>query len=149
MKVPTPLGPGSEVPSWIEELEGAIFGKPWGDLDDDEHLWAIAPCGFIRWQAIPAAQEAELIRIAVGPEWRRLGHGEALLGHSSAMLAGMGIEVLFLEVRVSNSAARQLYEKEGWIFERLRPGYYRDGEDAALYRRDLVKVGGPMGPGAA
>ena len=137
MSVPLHLGPGSAVPVWIEALEAANFGKPWGELDDHEHLWAIEPCGFARWQVIPVAQQAELIRIAVGDLWRRQGQGRALLRHSEAMLARMGITALFLEVRVSNLAARSLYEEEGWVAQGLRPGYYRDGEDAALYRRDL------------
>ena len=131
------LGPGSELPQWVEKLEMENFGSLWGELDDDEHLWGTYPSGFARWQAIPAAQEAELIRIAVDPVCRRLGQGRALLRHSQAMLAGLGIRALFLEVRVANAAARSLYEQEGWIFQGLRRGYYRDGEDAALYRRDL------------
>ena len=140
------LEPDQELPAWIQELETATFGKPWGDLDDGDQVWAIAPCGFIRWQVIAAAQEAELIRLAVGPAWRRVGHGEALLRHSQARLAAMGVASLFLEVRVGNLSARLLYEKAGWVFTGLRPGYYRDGEDAALYRCDLAKVDGPEPP---
>ena len=131
------LEPEAEIPLWIEELEGTVFGRPWGELDDGDHLWAVFLGGFARWRVIPAVQEAELIRIAVAPASRRAGHGRALLRHSQAMLAGMGIQTLYLEVRVSNATARHLYETEGWVFQGLRPGYYRDGEDAALYRRDL------------
>ena len=132
------LGPGSAVPGWIETLETEAFGKPWGPLEGGDHLWALAEAGFIRWQVIPAAQEAELVRIAVSPAWRRRGQGVALLRHSQAILARMRIRTLFLEVRVSNSGAIALYEKEGWTSIGLRRGYYRDGEDAALYRRDLA-----------
>lgn len=131
------LGPGSEVPVWIEALERDAFGKPWGDLDDHEHLWAIQPWGFARWQAIPAAQQAELIRITVAPAQRRAGQGRALLRHCQAELARMDINTLFLEVRIGNAGARALYEGEGWVQTGLRRGYYRDGEDAVLYRRDL------------
>ena len=131
------LGPGSEVPVWIEALETEAFGKPWGDLEGGDHVWARAGVGFARWQVIPAAQEAELVRIAVNPAWRRKGQGAALLRHSQGVLTRMRIRTLFLEVRVSNSSARMLYEKEGWVAIGLRRGYYRDGEDAALYRKDL------------
>lgn len=137
MKAFTHLGPGSQVPGWIEALETEAFGKPWGDLDGGDHLWAVPGAGFARWQVIPAAREAELVRIAVGPAARRQGRGGALLRHSQAVLKRMKIDVLYLEVRVSNSAARALYEKEGWVCIGLRKGYYRDGEDAALYRREL------------
>ena len=137
MKAFTHFGPGSEVPAWIEALETEAFGKPWGTLDGGDHLWAVPGAGFARWQVIPAAQEAELVRIAVSPAARRKGQGGALLRHSQTVLARMKIGVLYLEVRVSNFAARSLYEKEGWACIGLRKGYYRDGEDAALYRREL------------
>ena len=131
------LGPGSAVPAWIEALETDAFGKPWGPLEGGDHLWARAEAGFARWQVIPAAQEAELVRIAVSPAWRRKGQGASLLRHSQAVLARMRIHTLYLEVRVSNCAARSLYEKEGWTAIGLRRGYYRDGEDAALYRKEF------------
>jgi len=135
VKAFTHLGPGSEVPQWLEALEAEAFGKPWGPLEGGEHLWAVPGAGFARWQVIPAAQEAELVRIAVAPAARRKGHGAALLRHSVAVLTRMKIATLYLEVRVSNLSARALYEKEGWTCMGLRKGYYRDGEDAALYRR--------------
>jgi ribosomal-protein-alanine N-acetyltransferase len=121
----------------VEDLEKACFDNPWGDLDDSEHLWAIPRAGFARWLVIDVAQEAELIRLAVAAPFRRTGQGRMLLRFSQARLATMGILVAHLEVRVSNAGARSLYEQEGWDFQGLREGYYRDGEDAALYRREL------------
>jgi len=53
-------------------------------------------------------------------------------------MARYGVQVLHLEVRVSNTAARALYESEGWVYQGLRKGYYRNGESAALYSLDLV-----------
>lgn len=137
MSVPLHLAPGSGLPGWIEELERACFDSVWGELEDCDHLWALPPSAFARWRVIPVIQEAELIRIAVDPSRRRAGLGRALLRHSEAMLLRLGIQTLFLEVRVSNLAAQTLYEAEGWHRTGLRPAYYRDGEDAALYRRDL------------
>ena len=131
------LGPGSQVPDWIEDLDRLAFGVPWGPLDDTEHLWAGPGMGFARWRVVEAAQEAELLRIAVDPARRLGGHGRALLRHSEAQLARMGVNTLHLEVRVSNAGARRLYESEGWTARGTRRGYYRDGEDAALYTREL------------
>jgi ribosomal-protein-alanine N-acetyltransferase len=79
--------------------------------------------------------EAELLRIGVAADLRRAGHGRRLLRHAQAQLARLRIEVLHLEVRVSNAPARALYESEGWVYRGLRKGYYRDGESAALYSR--------------
>lgn len=40
---------------------------------------------------------------------------------------------IWLEVHEGNSAARKLYEKQGFTAEGRRPGYYRDGGAAILY----------------
>jgi len=134
----THLGPGSQVPAWIEALDAGTFGDAWGPLDDHEHLWASTHYGFARWRVLEAVQEAELLRIAVDPSLRRGGHGRSLLRHSMAQLARMGVATLHLEVRVGNKAARLLYESDGWVASGIRKAYYRDGEDAALYVRELT-----------
>lgn len=132
-----PLGPGSALPAWLETLEIAAFGDSWGALADHERLWAAAGRGFARWSSVPAAGEAELLRIAVAPSARRSGLGRALLRASEAGLGAAGIRHLYLEVRVSNAAARALYEAEGWRSAGTRPRYYRDGEDAVLYGKGI------------
>jgi len=131
------FGPGSALPAWVEALEREAFGEAWGPLDDLEQMWALKELGYARWQVIPAAGEAELLRIAVRPEGRGQGHGRRLLIESSDALQALGISELHLEVRVSNAAARRLYEAEGWQFRGTRKAYYRDGEDAALYGKKL------------
>jgi ribosomal-protein-alanine N-acetyltransferase len=122
------------VPGWAEEIEQDCFGRPWGPLDEDEHLWVVPAAGFARWRVVPQLEEAELLRLAVAAPLRRRGVGVALLRHCQSELARMGVPVLFLEVRVTNAGARALYEREGWRYQGLREAYYRDGEDAAIYR---------------
>jgi len=129
------LGPGSRVPAWVEAIDRECFGEAWGPLDEFEHIWTSAPFGFSRWRIIPEVREAELLRLGVAAELRRGGHGRRLLRHAQYQLARMGVQVLHLEVRVSNAAARALYESEGWVYQGLRKGYYRNGESAALYSR--------------
>ena len=129
------LGPGSALPAWAEALDRETFGDTWGTLEEDERLWMLPEQGWARWRAIPVAGEAELVRLAVAPSARRQGLGRALLRASEAGLCAAGIDTLHLEVRVSNLAARALYEAEGWREVGLRRGYYRDSEDAALYTK--------------
>jgi ribosomal-protein-alanine N-acetyltransferase len=86
----------------------------------------------------PAAEEAELLRLAVHPDHRRKGLARALLAASEERLRKEGVRCLHLEVSVSNTGARELYLAVGWTGEGLRRGYYRDGEDAALYRKELA-----------
>ena len=131
------FGPGSALPAWVEALEREAFGEAWGALDDQEQMWILEGRGYARWLLIPAAGEAELLRIAVRSEARGQGSGRRLLRESTAALRALGAKDAHLEVRVSNGAARRLYESEGWRYAGIRKGYYRDGEDAALYAKAM------------
>lgn len=88
-----------------------------------------------------AADEAELLTIAVDPAARRHGIGAALLAAVVAQARGAGAATLLLEVGVDNPAARALYDRAGFIEVGRRPGYYRrrDGvpADAAILRLGL------------
>lgn len=131
------FGPGSALPAWVERLEREAFGEAWGALEDNEQMWALEGLAYARWRLIPVAGEAELLRIAVASGARGQGRGRNLLRACAEALRTLGISELHLEVRVSNAAARHLYEGEGWHLAGLRKGYYRDGEDAALYGKHL------------
>jgi ribosomal protein S18 acetylase RimI-like enzyme len=131
------LGPGTELPSWIEALDKEAFGDTWGPLDDGDLIFAIEGLAFIRWRAVHIVGEAELIRLAVAPEARRQGLARKLLVTSEKSLKVQGLQELHLEVRSSNTPARNLYEAQGWKLLGVRKAYYRDGEDAALYRREI------------
>ncbi|HEV7277597.1 MAG TPA: ribosomal protein S18-alanine N-acetyltransferase [Devosiaceae bacterium] len=79
-----------------------------------------------------AADEAELVTIAVDPRWRRRGVGVALLRALFDDLRMTPARRLFLEVAADNPAALALYAAHG--FEKLaeRQGYYSrpDGRPA-------------------
>src|SRR5215207_10168514 len=76
--------------------------------------------------------EAHITTFAVHPAWRRQRIGEQLL------LAFLDLAVIrqaheaTLEVRLSNLAARRLYEKYGFRPVGLRPRYYSDDNEDAL-----------------
>lgn len=84
-----------------------------------------------------AADEAEILTIAVAPEIRRSGTGTRLLGEAIARARDMGATVMFLEVSVANAAARSLYERFGFAEVGRRRRYYLDGADALVLRLDL------------
>jgi ribosomal-protein-alanine N-acetyltransferase len=77
--------------------------------------------------------EAHITTFAVDPAWRRRSIGERLLvGLLDAAIARRAREAT-LEVRLSNVAARRLYEKYGFRPVGIRPRYYSDnGEDALI-----------------
>ena len=131
------LPPGEPLPPWLRALDAAVFGDAWSDPAPQEAVWMVEGAAFARWSVLRLAGEAELLRLAVDPARRGEGLARALLAAGEAELAALGIQDLHLEVRVSNAAARGLYEACGWAPAGLRKGYYRDGEDAALYGKRL------------
>ena len=131
------LGEGEPLPGWLRVLDEAAFGEAWGEPEPHEAIWLIEGAAFARWSLVMAAKEAELLRIAVDATRRGQGLAQALLAASDAQLDALTVQELHLEVRVSNAAARALYAKAGWRESGLRKGYYRDGEDAALYAKRL------------
>jgi len=78
-----------------------------------------------------------LISIAVRPDSRRKGLGEALLVELEKRLSKE--RALKLEVRRSNLAAIQLYSKRGFTKTGVAEGYYGDGEDAIIMEKSRVK----------
>jgi [ribosomal protein S18]-alanine N-acetyltransferase len=131
------LGAGVPLPDWVTRLDRTAFGVAWKAPAEHEALWLIPEVAFARWACIPAAGEAELLRIAVDPAHRGQNHGRLLLEACQRELEAQGLTQLYLEVRVSNVAAIRLYGACGWRRCGLRPGYYPDGEDAALFRRQF------------
>lgn len=85
-----------------------------------------------------AAGEAEILTLAVLPEHRRQGLARTLLEAATAEAAAHGATVLFLEVATRNDAARTLYASLGFVEVGRRRGYYADGDDALVMRRDLA-----------
>jgi ribosomal protein S18 acetylase RimI-like enzyme len=120
------------LPGWVARLDRTAFGAAWKAPAAHEALWLIPEVAFARWSCVPAAGEAELLRIAVDPAHRGQGLGQRLLEACQGALAARGMAHLFLEVRASNAAAIRLYGACGWRRCGLRPGYYPDGEDALL-----------------
>jgi len=84
-----------------------------------------------------AADQAEILSIAVDPDRRTRGVGRALLDHFIATVAHYGASHVLLEVRATNGAAIALYESRGLVRMGLRKKYYADGEDALTYRLEL------------
>ncbi len=76
--------------------------------------------------------EGHVTNLAVEREHRRRGIGEMLLGRLVEAARQRGIEGLALEVRKSNEAAIQLYEKHGFRVVGHRKRYYPEDDEDAL-----------------
>jgi ribosomal-protein-alanine N-acetyltransferase len=83
--------------------------------------------------------DGHITTIAVDPAWHRRGIGARLLLELSRIGIASGCTALTLEVRMSNDAARRLYEGLGFSVEGVRRDYYQDPREDAiiLWKRDL------------
>ncbi len=129
--------------SALEALEKVCFAQPWdahalasllenpaGRLDILETAAGELLC-YALWQQ--TADEAELLRLATAPEVRRQGYAAGLLRTSLAQMQREGTAAFWLDVRVSNEAARTLYHSLGFQSMGVRRRYYRaPEEDAAV-----------------
>ncbi len=84
------------------------------------------------------SKRGHLISIAVLPNFRRIGIASALMKRVMRGLMDYNCETLFLEVRVSNVAAIELYKKLGFDIDRKIRYYYADGEDALVMSKPLL-----------
>lgn len=80
---------------------------------------------------------AELQRISVDAEQRRVGLATALLDTVVAAARAGGADRLLLEVREDNAGALSFYAARGFVEVDRRRRYYRDGATAVVLRRGL------------
>jgi ribosomal-protein-alanine N-acetyltransferase len=132
----------------VMEIERASFSTPWSGASfrnllarADADLWvAVAEDEVIGYAVIwCAATECELGNLAVAPDERCRGIGRSLLEWALRKARERGAERVYLEVRVSNRIARELYESRGFVQVGLRRRYYRKPtEDARVMCLDLT-----------
>ena len=135
-----------DVPA-ISELEKLCFSDPWSEssiaseLDNPLSYWLVAEdngkiAGYVGSQSVLDA--ADMMNLAVSPDCRQQGVGQALVNGLVEHLQQKNVIALLLEVRVSNTPAISLYEKLGFIQVGRRPKYYHNPrEDALILRKEL------------
>jgi ribosomal-protein-alanine N-acetyltransferase len=134
----------------LAELHGESFHRGWGEGEFEAmlaerntlvHRLRIGrkTVGFAVSRM--AADEAEILSIAVAATHRGRGLSRNLLLTHLGHLAGHGVRTIFLEVEENNQPARRLYERAGFSVAGRRERYYQQpgGEqlNALLMRRDL------------
>ncbi len=82
--------------------------------------------------------EGDITNIAVREKYRRKGIGGELLRAVINKSVSLGLSIITLEVRVSNTAALALYKKYGFEIIGKRKNYYSDNnEDAYIMKKTL------------
>ena len=130
----------------IAELEKVCFSDPWSvnsitsELNNRLSLWLVAVddgkvVGYVGSQSVLGW--ADMMNLAVSPDYRRKGIGEQLITELIARLKENAVTCLTLEVRDSNDSAISLYQKLGFLEVGYRPNYYRNPkEDARIFRKE-------------
>lgn len=127
----------------ISALHSQSFDRPWGLLEFERLLAeentlahvAIAATGagsafgFVLSRV--AADEAEVLSIAVAPDRRGEGIAGRLLDAHRDMLRFERVKMLFLEVEDGNDSALALYRKQGFQEVSRRDAYYRKADGSA------------------
>lgn len=127
---------------WSAAEIAALAAPPAGCLILDD---PVAPSAFLLLRR--AADEAELLTVAVDPvRWNR-GLGRALLAEGLDWCAGQGVSRVYLEVAQSNLRGQRLYAGHGFTAVGRRAGYFgaKPGEDAVVMARAVMtanSVGG-------
>ena len=80
---------------------------------------------------------AEIVSLAVHPDFRQRGVAQALMRHTLRVLARGGIRRAELMVRPGNAAGRQLYRSFGFREVRRVSRYYENGGDGILMVRAI------------
>jgi len=127
----------------VHAIELATFPTPW-TLDSfhyemrenqyahylvaEDEKGIVGFCGM--WLVIDAAQ---ITNVAVVERMRGQKIGEALMKEAMRVAREASMDVMSLEVRVTNVVAQNLYRKLGFLDGGIRKGYYTDnGEDALV-----------------
>ena len=126
----------------VMALEKSAHSHPWRQSSFEDCLSGRQRCWLAEQQqtlvgyvvVTQGGGDAELLNIAVSPKFQRRGIGSCLLQHAVNYVKEHA-DMLFLEVRVSNRKAIELYSKEGFFEVGLRRNYYptaNSREDALL-----------------
>lgn len=132
------------------EIEKDLFADPWPRssfltdirINSTAHAFVlerkariIAYC--VCWYFV---NELHIGNLGVAREYQRRGYGSLLL--SKVLAEFPDSRFIYLEVRASNKAAIELYNKFGFQLLYKRKKYYRNGEDALILVKNVGEKNG-------
>lgn len=139
----------SDIP-YVYKEELKIFGKSLGEktlynevIYNDMSRYFIAlvdgkRAGYVgSWLTMP---NAEILNLFVSEEYRGLRLGKLLMADVFEVCKEEKIEMLTLEVRVSNTYAINMYKDLGFEVSHVRKNYYGNNEDAYLMMLNIEVI---------
>jgi ribosomal-protein-alanine N-acetyltransferase len=116
----------------VAEADNKIVGYIMCRIETGRSEFKRTPFSFTR--------KGHMVSIAVLPEYRRRGIGSALITEAMHGMIEYNASECFLEVRITNEQAINLYKKLGFQIVNTIRDYYHDGEDAALMAKKLTAL---------
>ncbi len=126
----------------LAEMEKINFSMPWSRASFERELKENVAARYLvleadgrvvayggMWLVI---DEAHITNIAVHPDYRGRGYGEAVTRALMALAKDTCMYMITLEVRRSNAVAQALYHKVGFLDVGYRKRYYEDNKEDAL-----------------
>ena len=118
----------SNSPPWSEKLFAGEFNNScslvYGARLDGQIV------GFLVCHVV--IDEAHIVNFAIDKQFRQNGIGRTLINYALRDFHHRGVRWVTLEVRVSNMAARALYDSLGFSDVGRRTGYYPDNQEDAI-----------------
>jgi ribosomal-protein-alanine N-acetyltransferase len=112
----------------VAECEGRVVGYIMCRL---EH-------GFSDLRKLRFARKGHIVSVAVIPEYRNMGIACSLVQQALSAMSARSVDECYLEVRVNNYPAINLYRKLGFQVTRTIPRYYFDASDAYMMSKPLI-----------
>lgn len=140
-------------PAWLDavvQMEQSAYDHPWtkGNFTDSlksgyQALLLTGGTGpgaelLGYFVAMKGVDEVHLLNITVAPVHQRQGWARVMLDALAIWARGQGAQWLWLEVRVSNTRARDVYQRYGFREVGLRRNYYPAGGTGLSGREDAV-----------
>ena len=132
----------SDLPE-VARMEKSLYEFPWslGNFRDSVNAgydcWVVTHGETVIGYAVlmVALDEAHLLNFAVAAEWLNQGFGRGFVRLMVEVARVAGCQIVYLEVRPSNLAARHLYRTVGFQQIAIRPDYYpaAGGREDALF----------------
>jgi len=129
----------------VYEIERDIFPNPWpksffeSDLNLNRTVGLVAELdgGLVGYALATCADiEFHITNVGVDERWQRHGIASRLMGELETIALERGCHHAYLEVRVDNFPAIELYLKLGFVILYTRRCYYLDGSDAhVMYKK--------------
>ena len=83
--------------------------------------------------------EAQINYFSIKQKFRRKGYGSHLMSYLIKQSKKLSIKKILLEVSETNSIAEVFYSKFNFLTVGRRKNYYKDGSDAVLKEKKLIK----------